>query len=179
MSLFCEWIAAVDEDGAEKAQLEKVLVIFAKHIIAKVSALASLSQADMELAEGWSIDLETRSFLQRCHHMAAPASAVKAQDPSVTDQNGGLNSQVVQKTAHHLSIMGNEISVQAIMAGIAPHGVTSAQLLASVYLPLAQTGSCLVRGVREGKACGKGGSSSSPAVPLCGFHSKGALARLE
>ena len=116
MSLLCDWIAAVGEDGAEKVLLVKVLVFFAKRDIAKVSALASLSQADLESAEGWATDLETTSFLRRCHQMAAKASAVKAQHPSVTDQNAGLSSQAVQETAQHLCITGNEIYAQAIMS---------------------------------------------------------------
>ena len=41
-SLFCDWIAAVDEEGTVKAHLEKVLVFSTKHDITKVSALASL-----------------------------------------------------------------------------------------------------------------------------------------
>ena len=38
------------------------------------------------------------------------------------------------------------------------------------------TRQCYVRGVRGGEACGKSGSSSSPAVPLPGFYGEGALA---
>ena len=60
MSSFGEWIAAVDEDGAEKALLEKVLVFFAKHYVAKVPALTSLSQARLESAEGWLPDAASK-----------------------------------------------------------------------------------------------------------------------
>ena len=97
MSLFGDWIAVVDEDGAEKALLEKVLTsLLEEHHIATVPALASHSQTDLESAEGWPTDLETTSFLRRCHQMAAKASAVKAQYPSVapnTAGEGGLRSQ--------------------------------------------------------------------------------------
>ena len=94
MLLLCNQIAAVIEDGAEKALLERVLVFFAKHIIAKCSALASLSQSDLESAIALS-----------------------------TDESCGLSSQVIQDMAQHFSIAGNEISAQAIMAGTAPQGV--------------------------------------------------------
>ena len=52
VSLFCDPIVALN-DGAEKALLEKVLMFFAKLNVAKVPALASLSQADLESSERW------------------------------------------------------------------------------------------------------------------------------
>ena len=79
-------------------------------------------------------DLETKSLFRRRHQMAAKASAVKAQHPSVTDQNGCLTSQAVHETAQHFSMPGDEISAHAIMAGIALQGVKPAQLLARANL---------------------------------------------
>ena len=128
------------EDGAEKALLENVPVFFAKRTIAKCSALASPSKSDVESAEGWPTDLETKLFLWRCHQTAARASVVKAQTPSMapsTSESGGLSSQVIQDMAQHIFIVGNQISAQAIMAimaGTAPQGVKPAELLANANL---------------------------------------------
>ena len=42
----------------------------------------------------------------------------KSSMASSTGHSGGLSSQAIQETAQHFSITGNEISAQAIMAGI-------------------------------------------------------------
>ena len=149
--------------------MEKVLVFFAKHDIAKVPVLASLNQTDLESAEGWPTDLETKSLLRRRHQMAANASAVKAQHPSVTDLNCCPRSRAAQPrepraTRSLPKRSWRDCSARSQTSKGEPGG----------HLPFAQTRSFFVRGVRGGKACRKGGSSSSPAVPA-----KKGLARLD
>ena len=83
-----DWIAALDEDGAEKALLEKVLKFFDRHNITVIPAVASLSQTDLASPEGWPTDLEAKSFLRRCHQMTARTSAVKAPSPAMASSTG-------------------------------------------------------------------------------------------
>ena len=172
-------IAAVDDDGAEKALLERVRKFFEKHNIANVPALASLSQTVLESSEGWPTDLERESFLRRCDQVAAKASVVKAQNPLTalsSGQSGGLSSQARRHST--FPSRATKSLPKRSWKGLHRKELLAQANLADLRHSLV-TRPCSVRGVGGGKACGKSGSSSLLAVPLRGLHSEGVLAGLD